>query len=128
MLSILYCLIIATVGPLLLLTNWLQSNFQAASSTTLQKSSLKANTEHLKELPCQSIGISPIPAYCNSTISKEERIESLINLLTTEEKVSLLGHDSHIHPPAGTQVTSTNGGMRDYTDWHQQIVVHLTNI
>lgn len=93
MLSILYCFVILTVGPLLLLTNWLQSNFHA-TTTHQKRSSEKNNTEHLQQLPCQSIRISPIPAYCNSNVSKEERVESLINLLTTEEKISLLGHDS----------------------------------
>ena len=88
MIGILYCIVIIAVGPLLLLMNVLpQTNFQASSS-------VDKIHEHLPTRPCQVTHIIPKPSYCNSNLSKGERIDSLISLLSTEEKISLLGHDS----------------------------------
>ena len=50
--------------------------------------------------PCQVPSIYPHLPYCNTTLSKKERVQSLISHLSTEEKISLLDHDSpSIHRP-----------------------------
>ena len=89
LIGILLCVVIIAVGPLLLLMNiLLQTNFQASSTVD------KIIYEHLPKRPCQITHINPKHSYCDLNLSKEERVDSLIRLLSTEEKISLLGHDS----------------------------------
>jgi len=45
-----------------------------------------------KDYPCKD-SYSHLP-HCNTSLSKEERVQYIISQLNTKEKISLLGHDS----------------------------------
>jgi hypothetical protein len=75
-----------------LLMSWVQRKFQAITIANTGYVIRDLHFPHNR--PCVSSTTSPARAYCNNSLSKGERVQSLNNLLTVEEKISLLGHDS----------------------------------
>ena len=117
----LYCIFTVVVAPLLVVIHWLRYHI---TDPTQQQSSVKVmmdssgsdssnsinagsgtgeewmngitNQEvsplQRRDYPCKD-SYSHLP-HCNTSLTKEERIQYIISRLNTKEKISLLGHDS----------------------------------
>lgn len=79
-------------APALLVIEWISITKGRWQKTSLSSSKQqKLTNEDDKYRPCSSS--SPYP-YCDTSLSKEHRIDYLINILNITEKISLLGHES----------------------------------
>ena len=79
MLWILHFIFALIYAPVLVVIEWFSGSWRS-----------KAATDD-RYRPCSSS--SPYP-YCDASLSKNDRINYLINTLKTTEKISLLGHES----------------------------------